>query len=70
MDAIPYTTASQKLSETMDRVCDDHETVIITRESQEAVVMMSLADYNSLNETAIYCVVRGILSGFWRRSKN
>jgi antitoxin YefM len=52
MDAIAYTTAAQNLAETFDRVCDDHETIIVTREAQESVVIMSLADYNSLEETA------------------
>jgi antitoxin YefM len=52
MDAITYTNAVQNLSEMMDRVCDDHAAVIITREAQEPVVMMSLADYKSMEETA------------------
>jgi antitoxin YefM len=52
MDAIAYTTAAQNLAETFDRVCADHETIIVTREAQESVVIMSLADYNSLEETA------------------
>jgi antitoxin YefM len=50
MDAIAYTT--QNLTETFDRVCDDHEVIIITREAQQSVVVMSLADYNALEETA------------------
>jgi antitoxin YefM len=36
----------------MDRVCDDHEAIIITRSGQQAVVMMSLDDYKALEETA------------------
>jgi antitoxin YefM len=36
----------------MDGVCDDHDPVIITRNRDQAVVMMSLADYESLQETA------------------
>ncbi len=52
MDAITYTTARAHLAETMDRVCDDHEAIIITRNGQQAVVMMSLDDFNALEETA------------------
>jgi len=36
----------------MDQVCDDHDPVIITRNREQAVVMLSLADYESLQETA------------------
>ena len=52
MDAITYTTARAHLAETMDRVCDDHEPIIITRNSQQAVVMLSLEDYKALEETS------------------
>jgi antitoxin YefM len=51
MDAISYTTAAQNLAQTLDRVCDDHETIIVTREAQRSVVIMSLDDYNSLEAT-------------------
>jgi antitoxin YefM len=36
----------------MDMVCEDHSPVIITRNRDQAVVMMSLLDYESLQETA------------------
>ena len=52
MDAIPYSTARARLADTMDRVCDDHEPIIITRNGQQAVVMMSLDDFKSLEETS------------------
>ena len=52
MDAITYTTARAHLAETMDRVCDDHEAIIITGNGQQAVVMMSLDDFKALEETA------------------
>ncbi|MFZ5697120.1 MAG: type II toxin-antitoxin system Phd/YefM family antitoxin [Pseudomonadota bacterium] len=52
MDAITYTTARANLAHTMDRVCDNHETLIITRNGQQSVVMMSLEDFNALEETA------------------
>ena len=52
MDAITYSTARAKLADTMDRVCDDHEPIIITRNGDQAVVMMSLDDFEALEETA------------------
>jgi antitoxin YefM len=51
MDTITYTKARSTLAETMERVCEDHAPVIITKKD-ESVVMMSLADYQSLEETA------------------
>ena len=52
MDAITYTTARANLATTMARVCQDHEALIITRNGQPSVVMMSLDDYKALEETA------------------
>lgn len=52
MAAITYSTARANLASTMDRVCDDHEAVIITRSGARSVVMLSLEDYKSLEETA------------------
>lgn len=53
MDAITYSAARANLAKTMDRVCDDHEPLIITRNGdQQSVVMLSLEDYKALEETA------------------
>jgi antitoxin YefM len=53
MDAITYSAARANLAKTMDRVCDDHEPLIITRNGdQQSVVMLSLDDYKALEETA------------------
>lgn len=52
MDAITYTTARANLANTMDRVCNDHEALIITRNGEQSVVMLSLEDYKGLEETA------------------
>lgn len=41
MDAISYTAARANLARTMDRVCADHDPIII-----------SLEDYSALTETA------------------
>ena len=52
MDAITYTAARANLASTMNRVCNDHEALIITRNGDQAVVMLSLEDYKALEETA------------------
>jgi antitoxin YefM len=52
MDAITYSAARANLASTMDRVCDDHQPIIITRNGQQSVVMLSLEDYSALEETA------------------
>jgi antitoxin YefM len=52
MNTITYTAARANLAQTMDQVCSDHEPLIITRSGQAAVVMLSLEDFQSLEETA------------------
>ena len=52
MDAMTYTTVRANLASTMDRVCNDHEALIITRNGEQSVVMLSLEDYKALEETA------------------
>ena len=52
MDAIAYSTARANLASTMDRVCNDHEALIITRNGAQSVVMLSLEDFQALEETA------------------
>jgi antitoxin YefM len=59
VDAITYSAARANLAKTMDRVCDDHETVIITRQGGPSVVMISLEDYNSIEETAYLLKPKG-----------
>ena len=52
MQAITYTHARNNLTATMDRTIEDHEPVIITRQNGGAVVMMSLDEFRSWEETA------------------
>lgn len=52
MDAISYSTARANLATTMNRVCEDHEPLIITRNGQPSVVMLSLEDFTALEETS------------------
>ena len=52
MDAITSSAVRQNLAQTMNAVCENHSPVISTRQKSEPVVMMSLADFNSIQETA------------------
>jgi antitoxin YefM len=52
MEAITYTAARQNLAKTMEKVCQNHAPMIVTRKSSESVVIMSLEDFESLEETA------------------
>ncbi|MDB6077775.1 MAG: yefM [Akkermansiaceae bacterium] len=52
MEAITYTAARENLATTMDKVCADHSPVVITRNRNQSVVMVSLEDYQALEETA------------------
>lgn len=52
MNTITYSAARAGLAQTMKKVCKDHEPVIITRQKEESVVMLSLEDFTSMEETA------------------
>jgi len=52
MKAITYAAARKNLASTINRVCEDNAPVIITRNRDQAVVMLSLSEYESLEETA------------------
>lgn len=52
MDTVTYTSARGNLAQTMKKVCDDHSPVIITRKTAQPVIMMSLEDFEALEETA------------------
>ena len=52
METVTYTEARKNLAKTMEKVCDDHAPVVITRQKADPVVLLSLEDYHSLEETA------------------
>lgn len=52
MEAITYSHTRQHLAEIMNKVADDRSPVLITRQAGSPVVMMSLQDFNALEETA------------------
>ncbi len=52
METVTYTQARNNLAKTMNKVNEDHQPILITRQNGDPVVVMSLADYNSIQETA------------------
>lgn len=51
MDVVTYTDARGNLKGVMDRVVEDKTHVVITRQKAEAVVMVSLSEWNAMEET-------------------
>lgn len=51
MNILTFSEARAGLKAVMDDVCTDHSPTIITRQSGEPVVMLSLADFTSIEET-------------------
>jgi antitoxin YefM len=51
MDVLTYSDTRAKLKDVMDRVVEDHAPVVVTRKRGEAVVLVSLADWNAIEET-------------------
>ena len=52
METITYSHARQNLAKTMDQVEENRSPLLITRQSGEPVVMISLSEFNALEETA------------------
>jgi antitoxin YefM len=51
MDVVTYSEARANLKDVMDRVVHDKTEVVVTRQQSEAVVMVSLSEWNSISET-------------------
>ena len=51
MHIISYSDTRERLKDLMDRVVDNHEPVVISRQKAESVVMVSLADWHAIEET-------------------
>ncbi len=52
MKTMSYTESRARYAEVLDAVVADREEVVITRAGHEPVVIVSLADFESLRETA------------------
>ena len=51
MEVLNYTEFRRNLASSLDRVNDDAETVIVSRNKGKNVVVMALEEYNSIMET-------------------
>ncbi|WP_439671126.1 Antitoxin [Cupriavidus necator] len=51
MNVLTCREVRASFKQTLDSVCKDHKPTVITRRRGEHVVMMSLDDYNSIQET-------------------
>lgn len=52
MQVMSYTESRAKYADVLNRVVDDCEEVVITRSGHDPVVIVSLAEYEALKETA------------------
>lgn len=52
MRTMSYSESRARYAEVLDAVVDDREEFVITRAGHEPAVIVSLADYESLKETA------------------
>lgn len=51
MDVISYSETRAHLKEVMDRVVADRAPVVVSRQKAESVVMISLSDWNAIEES-------------------
>ncbi len=51
MEVLNYTEFRRNLAKSLDMVNDDAKTVVVSRNKGKNVVVMSLAEYNSIMET-------------------
>lgn len=51
MEIISYTKARNNFSDVMNKVCQNHTPITIYRQESKPVVLISLEDYNSIEET-------------------
>ena len=52
MDVVTYSEARKNFKAIMDRVVNDSDHTIVTRQGGEPVVMVSLSEWNAIQETA------------------
>lgn len=52
MDVLSYSALRSNLASTLDKVNEDHISILITRQNGKPAVIMSLEDFKSYEETA------------------
>jgi antitoxin YefM len=55
MDVMSYSSLRSNLASTLDKVNEDHVSILITRQNGKPAVIMSLEDFKSYEET-IYLI--------------
>lgn len=61
MSTIPLTEAKLRLNELVDSAVTTHERVVITRHGKPAAVLLSVDDFESLEETLHWQAVPGVM---------
>lgn len=51
MDVMSHTEFQSNLAKKMKEVCNNHKSLIVTNNNRESVVVISLEDYKTLEET-------------------
>lgn len=51
MQVVSFTDLRKNMKMIMDQCCQDHDLMIVTRQKEPPIVMMSLEEYNSWQET-------------------
>ncbi len=51
MKVLNYSELRQNLADNLNMVAEDHEVLIVSRSSEKNVVIISLDEYNSMQET-------------------
>ncbi|WP_410500157.1 type II toxin-antitoxin system prevent-host-death family antitoxin [Chitinibacter sp. S2-10] len=52
MEAMTYSYTRQHLADVLNKVNEDRSPILITRQTGEPAVLMSLTEYNAIEETA------------------
>jgi antitoxin YefM len=52
MDVLSYSALRNNLASTLDKVNEDHVSILITRQNGKPAIIMSLEDFNAYEETA------------------
>ncbi|WP_316929958.1 type II toxin-antitoxin system Phd/YefM family antitoxin [Aquimarina macrocephali] len=52
VETISYTDFRKKLAHTLNKVNEDHIPIMVTRQNGESVIVMSVKDFTSYEETA------------------
>lgn len=52
MNTLSYSAFRTRLASVMDKVNDEHKPMLVTRQNGKSIVVMSLEDFQSYEETA------------------